>query len=210
MNEPYSLGLALVDFIPSLAFAIGAYFLIRLVQRECGKPCAYLMIAGCSLVFMAGFLKALWKLLYALNLADIQLLSEAQFVLLAPGFFLMLIATVRFSRMMRHTAVPLAAMAAWKIPLMFVMVVSSLGVYGILTYLCFQRHLRLAAVGFIIAFLGILAMGGMAGGSQTVRMQWIAESINSLAQIGFAVGCYLFNRASTRSMTALPRSSEAA
>jgi hypothetical protein len=191
MNDINSLSLALVDFIPSMAFAIGAYFLIKLVLRERGKPCAYLMIAGSALVFLAGFFKAIWKLLYVTNIADIRLLSELQFALLAPGFLLMLISVVWFSRSGKATHTPLLAMAPWKIPFLAVMVLSSLGTHGILTYISFQRHIKLAAVGFIIAFICVLGMGSMASSEQTVMMQWIEESTNSIGQIGFAVGCYL-------------------
>ena len=196
MSEFNSLSLALVDFIPSIAFAAGAYFLIRLVLRECGKPCTYLIIAGSALVFLGGFFKAAWKLLYVTNTADIRLLSEMQFALLAPGFLLMLIGVVWFSRLGKATHPPLFAMALWKIPFLAVMVLCSLGTHGILTYTSFQRHIKLAAVGFIIAFLCVLGMGGMASGEQTVMMQWIEESINSIGQIGFAVGCNLLFHAS--------------
>lgn len=191
MSEFSPLTLALVDFIPSIAFAVGAYFLIRLVLRECGKPCTYLMIAGSALVFLAGFFKAAWKSLYVTNTADLRLLSEMQFALLAPGFLLMLIGVVWFSRSGKVTSPPLLAMAPWKLPFLAVMVLCSLGMHGILTYISFQRHMKLAAAGFIVAFICVLGMGGMASGEQTVMMQWIEESINSIGQIGFGIGCYL-------------------
>ncbi|PKN95117.1 MAG: hypothetical protein CVU44_00085 [Chloroflexi bacterium HGW-Chloroflexi-6] len=197
MNETYSLSLALVDFIPSIAFAAGAAFLIQLVWRECGKVCASLMLAGSVLVFLAGFFKALWKLLYAAEVANILILSELQFVLLAPGFVLMLISVVQLSRLGRKAPASALLVTPWKIPFLFVMVLSSLGIHGILTYTCFQRNTKWAAIGFIIAFLSVLAMGGMASAEQTISLQWIAESVNSLGQVGFAVGCYLLYRAST-------------
>ena len=203
MSEINSLSLALVDFIPSIAFVAGAYFLIKLVHLECGKPCSYMMIAGSSLVFLGGFFKAIWKLLYVATIADVRWLSELQFILLAPGFLLMLISTVWFSQLGRTTHLPLLAMVPWKIPLLIVMVLSSLGIHGTLTHICFLRHTKFAAMGFIIALLCVLGMGGMASGEQTEMMQWIAESINSIGQIGFAMGCYLLYHVSiTRSVTA--------
>jgi hypothetical protein len=197
MSEINSLSLALVDFIPSIAFVAGAYFLFKLVRRECGKVCTYILLAGSSLVFLAGFFKAIWKLLYVTNIADVRLLSELQFVLLAPGFLLILISAVWFSRLGRTTHLPLLAMVPWKIPLLIVMVLSSLGMHATLAYTCFQRHTKMAGVGFIIAFLCVLGMGGMASGEQSVLMQWIEEGINSVGQIGFAVGCYLLFQVST-------------
>jgi hypothetical protein len=198
MSEIYSFSLALVDFVPSTVFAIGAYFLIKLVRMECDKFCTNIMLVGSLLVFLAGFFKALWKLLYVANITDFRLLSELQFVLLAPGFLLMLISAVRFSRSRKITQLPLLAMVPWKIPFLFVMVLSSLGMHGILTYICFQRHTKMAAAGFIIAFLCVLGMGGMASGEQTEMMQWIEESINSVGQIAFTFGCYHLYRVSAR------------
>jgi hypothetical protein len=91
----------------------------------------------------------------------------------------------------QSVTIPMAAMAAWKIPFLFVMTICSLGAQGILTYIAFKRGARLAAVGFILAFMGLLAMGGLASTEQTLTMQWIEESINSLGQLGFMAGSIL-------------------
>lgn len=82
-------------------------------------------------------------------------------------------------------------MAAWKIPFLLMMILASLGTYGILTYVALRRRLGFAAVGFVLAFLGVILMGGMASQLQTVRMQWIEQSINSSANLGFALGSFL-------------------
>lgn len=194
MDETYTLPLALLDFVPNIAFLIGAYFLVRLARRMRGTGCARLLMAGTLLVFLGGALKATWKLLYTTGAADLQLLGEIQFVLLAPGFLAMVIAVIILARRQRAAGMPLAAIATWKIPLMAVMVVCSLGADGILTYLAFRRGARLAGALFIVAFLGTLAMGGMSSGTQTVARQWIEESVNSLGQMAFAGGTYLLDR----------------
>ena len=82
-------------------------------------------------------------------------------------------------------------MAAWKIPFLFVMTVTSLGAEGILAYMAFKRKVPLAAAGFIVGVLGILAMGAMASAEQNLTMQWIEEGINTLGQLGFMTGCIL-------------------
>jgi hypothetical protein len=86
-------------------------------------------------------------------------------------------------------------MAAWKIPLLAVMTLSSLGAQGILTYISFKRKARLAAYLFIVAVLCMLGMSGMASGSeQTVAVQWIEESMNASGQLAFAAACWLLYR----------------
>jgi hypothetical protein len=193
----YTLGLALLDFVPIFAFLVGAYFLVRIVLISRGKPCGRMMMAGTLLVFSGGFFKATWKLLFSLGIADIQILSQVQFVLLAPGFLAMLVAVSLLSRSMKSGTFGegVMAIAAWKIPLLAVMTLASLGAQGILTYICFQKKARLAAAMYIVAVLCMLAMSGMASSSeQTVAAQWIEESINSVGQIAFAAGSYLLYR----------------
>jgi len=86
------------------------------------------------------------------------------------------------------------AMALWKIPFLFVMTLSSLGAEGILTYMAFKRGLRLAGAAFAIGVMGLLAMGTLASAEQTITMQWIEESVNTIGQIGFMLGNILLHR----------------
>lgn len=195
MEETYTLSLALFDFVPNLAFVVGGYFLVRLASQIQSKQCGRIMALGTGLVFLGGMLKATWKLLVTLGVADIQLFSEAQFVLLAPGFLLMLVAAVMISRTDAAREVLLPAMAAWKIPFLAVMTLGNLGVLGIFAALSFRRGLRTAAYLFILTVICTLGMSGMAGGSeQTISNQWVEESINSLGQVSFALGSYLLYR----------------
>jgi hypothetical protein len=153
-----------------------------------------MMMAGTGLIFLGGFLKASWKLLYTLEIADITLMSEAQIILLSIGFTGMLVAVIIIARGKKRdqTLEPMVAIAAWKIPFLAVMTLASLGAQGILTYVSFKKKNRLAASLFIVAVLCMLGMSGMASGSeQTVATQWIEESINSVGQISLAVGSYL-------------------
>lgn len=194
--ETYPISLALVDFLPNLAFLIGAFFLVKTSYLCRGTRCARMLMAGTLLVFLGGFLKATWKLLYAAQIADIQWMSQAQFILLGVGFLAMSVSVILMARQRRALAQGgiVLAMAPWKIPFLFLMTVTSLGANGILAYIAYRRHLRPAAVGFVISVLGILAMGALASGEQTVPMQWIEETINTLGQTGFMVGSVLLHR----------------
>ncbi len=193
--EAYPLSLALFDFVPVTLFLVGAFFLVRIAIQMRGSPCGRMAMAGSLLVFLGGFLKATWKLLYAAELADIRWMSEVQFALVAPGFLALLVTAILMARGRTQTAAPpVMAIAAWKIPLLAIMTLSSMGAQGILAYLSFRRKARLAAVGFIVAFLCLVAMGAMASGEQTVARQWVEESINTLGQLGFMVGAVLLHR----------------
>lgn len=197
MEETYPLALALFDFVPVAFFLIGAIFLARAARRLCGLRCGRLATAGSLLIFLGGFFKAVWKLLYTIGAGDYQLLSESQFPLVAPGFLVLLIMVIMMARSERvegnRTGI-LLAIAAWKIPLLIVMTLASMGVQGILTYIAFRRNAKLAAAGFILAFLGLVGLGALASGEQTLARQWIEQSVNSVAQLGFMVGSFLLFR----------------
>jgi len=195
--ETYPLGLAFFDFVPTFFFLIGAFFLAKTVSICLGLPASRVLMTGAALVFLGGFLKASWKLLYAAQLADVRWMSEAQFLFLGIGFSLIFGIVFLMTRKEKNSVAAAAlffGMAPWKIPFLFLMIVTSLGAEGILAYLAFQRKLRLAAVGFIIGVLGILAMGTFASAEQSVAMQWIEETVNALGQGGFMFGCILLYR----------------
>ena len=198
MEETYTLSLALYDFAPVTFFLIGAIFLTMIATRMCGARCRRLAIAGSLLIFMGGFLKAVWKLLVALGVGDFQLMSEIQFVLVAPGFFALLIVVIWMGRSERtktpaETAL-MPAIAVWKIPFLIVMTLTSMGTMGILTYLSFQRNTRPAAAGYIVAFLCLVGLGAMASGEQTIARQWIEQTVNTVGQLGFMVGGFYLYR----------------
>lgn len=191
----YSFGLALFDFVPTFFFLIGAFFLVKTVFICAGKPAARMLMAGSLLVFIGGFLKAFWKLLYAAQLADIVWMAEAQFLLLGIGFFAMFVTVLLMVRQRKNSAAALfLGITPWKIPFLFLMTVTSLGAEGILAYLAFRRNLRLAAAGFVVGVLGLLAMGSLASAEQSIAMQWVEETVNTLGQGGFMLGCILLYR----------------
>jgi len=198
MEETYPLVLALYDFVPVAFFFIGAIFFVRMARLMCSIRCGRLATAGSVLVFLGGFLKAIWKLLYTVGVGDFQLLSESQFVLLAPGFLALLVVVIWMARRERvvkeRDAAIMLAMATWKIPFLIVMTLASMGVQGILTYTSFRRGANFAAAGFIVAFLCLVGMGAMASSEQTLAKQWIEQSINTVGQLGFMLGSILLHK----------------
>lgn len=158
----------------------------------CGLRCGRLAIAGSLLIFMGGFLKAIWKLFFTIGVNDFQFLSESQFPLAAPGFLSLLIVVVVIARGERTegkiNAVLMLAISTWKIPLLIIMTLASMGVQGILTFIAFRRNTKLAAVGFIVAFISLVSMGALASGEQSLAMQWTSQSVNTVGQMGFMIG----------------------
>jgi hypothetical protein len=110
----------------------------------------------------------------------------------------LLIAVIMMARSDREArtinVASLLLMATWKIPFLIVMTLTSMGVQGILTYVSFQRKAKLAAAGFIVAFLCLVGMGALTSGEQTLVRQWIEQSVNTVGQLGFMVGSILLHQ----------------
>jgi hypothetical protein len=193
--EDYPLSLALFDFLPTLAFLVGAFYLVKTSLICRGQPSSRMLMLSTLLVFLGGFTKALWKLLVAAEVADIFWLGQVQFILSGIGFLGMCVAVIYMVRGHRKAATggAMLAMATWKIPFLFIMTISSLGANGILAYMSFKRGVRMAAVGFVISVMGIIAMGSLASAEQTISMQWFEEFVNALTQFGFMIGCIVLH-----------------
>jgi hypothetical protein len=191
-----SLALCLLDCVPNLGFLIGGYFLVRITRLTERRLTTVLMVGGVAFVFLGGALQLVRKVLHiVLLVGDYRFLGDLQFVLLAPGFVMMLVSVIMVAKMEEPSQKTLvAAMALWKIPLLAVMTLCALGLQGVLAYLSSRRGVRFARAMFVVAAVTILALAGLAGGEQTVTRQWTEESINSLGQVAFATGSYLLYR----------------
>ena len=192
VDQTYSLSMALFDFVPVISFLIGVIFLSRVFFLRHKRRFGQLMVFGGLMIFLGGAFQASWKLMMCLNTTAFGWMSQGQFVFMAVGYLALLIPTTSLIKTAQKVKLtPISAMAVWKIPFLLVMTLASLGTYGILAYVALRRRLGFAAFGFLLAFLGGILMGGMASQVQTMRMQWIEQSINSSANLGFALGCFL-------------------
>lgn len=193
MEDTYTLGLSLLDFVPNIAFLFGSICLIRWVKSSGSKFSLVTMKMGSALVFLGGISKAIWKLLYTLQLADVWILSELQFMVLAPGFLLMFISAIQMVKQ-DSLSRSLSAMAVWKIPLLAIMTISSLGLQATLCYITYKKISKFSSLLYGISFLCIIGLAGMASTEQSISNQWIEEIINSAGQLAFAGGSRLLSK----------------
>jgi hypothetical protein len=192
----YPVSLALFDFLPNIAFLIGGFYVVKIVLMRAGKRYSWLAAAGTLLVFLGGFLKATWKLLYAANIADIQWMSQIQFILVGIGFLGLCIAVFLMGRSEQVVIKggTMLVLLPWKIPFIVLMILTSLGVEGSLASLAFRRGEKLSGAAFAVGVLGILAMGALTGADQTIPLQWITEAVNLIGQSGFMLGSILLHK----------------
>ena len=126
---------------------MGAFFLVRMSQLALGRRGAWLLMSGALLIFAAGTLKAIWKLLYTIGWGNVRISSEAQFALWALGFPLLLASVVALTRGDRLAAgaggqPTVLALAVCKIPFLTILsgvrLVISLSSNNILPSLVFK------------------------------------------------------------------------
>ncbi|MHA1674679.1 MAG: hypothetical protein ACTSYI_13755, partial [Promethearchaeota archaeon] len=98
MSEEYSIAIALVDFIPTSLFPIGANFFQKFFKKHNHTQSQILWIIGGFLVFLGGLFKVIWKLNMALTQNSILFLTESLFVFQAVGFTCMFVGTLMFIR----------------------------------------------------------------------------------------------------------------
>lgn len=198
----YPLALALVDFLPVFAMATGIALLVPYLTRTSGPSAGRVAGAAGAVIVLGGGLKATWKLLVAAGGPDIAILAKAQFFLFAPGFALLawavlsarapLWAFVSFAIAGLVAAVAIGA--TWPLLLISTVGATILSV----RLLLLSRH---PAGRFLFGFnlLGSYAMGLLASRpDQTIALQWVEESLNTLIWVAFAVAVWQLTKERVR------------
>ncbi|MBQ5951626.1 MAG: hypothetical protein IJL66_05760 [Lachnospiraceae bacterium] len=195
----YSVPMAAVDFIPVLLFGIAAAVLQRDLYEKMSKGVFALFAAGTIDVFLAGFLKALYKLLYAAGVCDFQPLTQMFFPLQAIGFLLAGLAMLRVKAPRREaTALSVAALPVFKGTMIFVvLMVLGLGMMdACLARIALRLKKKPAAILFAVSFVFCLGMGYLASKDFTQSyMNWVAEGVNVIGQGAFLAGALMLHKA---------------
>ena len=183
--------MAIVDFIPVVMFFVAAVVLQRDLYRKMVKGAYALLAAGSIMVFIGGFYKALWKVLYALSICDFQALDIAFFPLQAPGFILVFLGLTSLNKKDFESPKALAVVPVlYKSNIIFI-IMQVVGFGGI--NFCMARVSRymkktLPVVLFALSFFFSLCMGYLgAKFDDSSSMHWIAQLTNIFSQ-----GCFLW------------------
>lgn len=198
-----SVQMALVDYIPVVMFLITAVILQRDLYGKMAKGTFALFCAGTIMVFVAGFYKATWKLLYAAGICDFEKLNLQFFPLQSTGMLLTgvaLFALFFFSqeekgeRLLSFAAAP----AVYGGTLIFVvmMVLGAFGECFILSMIAKKMGRKKLMILFLVAFTGMISMGYLSSKDFSgPLMNWIGEAVNILAQGALMAGALGLHRA---------------
>ena len=196
-----SVPMALVDYVPVVFFLIAAITLQRALYAEMSKGAFALFSAGTITVFVAGFFKATWKLLYAANICDFQALNQCFFPMQATGFLLAGLGVIALAFFRQKAAgeqdmlAGAAAPAVFKGTMVFVtaMIAGVAAMDFSLAKLAKSRGKGVATVLFIVSFVFVLGMGYLSSKDfANPAMNWAAEGVNLVGQGFFLAGARLF------------------
>lgn len=206
--------MALVDYIPVLMFLIAAVILQRDLYKSMSKGAFALFSAGTITVFVAGFYKATWKLLYAAGVCDFTSLNKSFFPMQTTGFVLAALGmlallchkqgTENGDKLNSVAIIPalgilLTAVAPseYSGTMIFVMLM----VLGVLVLdvgliIISARHKQtLAAVIYGISFVFVMGMGYLSSKDfEQASMNWIAEFTNVLGQGTFLLATWMLHK----------------
>ncbi len=208
--------MAIVDFIPVLLFFLAALILQRDLYNKMVKGAFALLAAGSIMVLISGVYKAMWKILYALNVCDYPALSEAFFPMQAPGFLLVFLSLVAMlARKGKNGAAPMAAVAApalfeSSLPFVGVQTLGCGGVHWCLFAIARRMKKPLACAMFAVAFVAMLGMGYLSARfDDSSGMHWLAQSVNIVSTGALLAGVVILNKSGLGDADALSRGGRA-
>ena len=189
--------MALMDFVPVLLFGAAWVILYRDLKNKLNLCSGILLPLGAGLVFLAGFLKATWKMQKALGVPAVELFNKMMFPTQSVGFLLMAVGMLALMYGKRKSARSLTMV--W----VMLTVLGNLGASAGLVWIA-SKVKKAAVPLFIVAFVCSMMMGYLSSRDfAQASMHWIAQSVNTLGQSLLLVGALLVHKAGLSAPDAL-------
>ncbi len=193
----FTIPMALMDFVPVFFFGVSAVLLLRDLYSKMCKGTYALLAAGSVNVFLAGFCKALWKLLYAMNICDFTALEQMFLPVNSLGLLFAGIALVGMLVRNRKTKLLSVAPAVFSGSFVFIMmmVLGLGGMCAALSIVAAKMKKAWVMVFFILSFVCAMAMGYMSSQDSTLAwVNWAEQSINCVSQGCLMAGVILLHK----------------
>ena len=199
LAKNFSVSMALVDYIPVILFGSAIIILIRSLGSKMNKGQFALFSAGSLDVFIAGFLKATYKLLYASGVCDFESLNYMFFPVQSIGFMLagagiiwFVVEKIKSSNKVKSVVPPVFSGTFLFVGLMCT------GLLLLDVALCIiskKMKKSWVMVLFILSFVCSLGMGYLSSKDFTqASMNWIAECVNVVGQGTLLAGVLVLRR----------------
>ncbi len=195
----FSVPMALMDYVPVIFFGVTMVLLQRDLYNKMFKGAYALFAAGTINVFLAGFLKATWKLLYAANICDFTALEHMFLPVNSMGLLMVGLSLIGMLCWKRKDAVMLsAAPAVFSGSFVFIMmmVVGLGGMCAVMSILAARMKKKGAIVLFVLSFVCAMGMGYMSSQDSTQAwVNWVEQSINTVSQLCLMLGVISLHKA---------------
>ncbi len=182
----FTVPMALVDFVPVILFAIAAILLQRDLYNKMSKGAFALFATGTIDIICAGCAKAVYKLLYAAGICDLEPLNAMFFPVQSIGFLLAGIGIVAmlFHKQSENTLLAVAPPVFSGTAIFVTFMCLGLGmIYLVLCVLAVKLKKPLLIAVFVVSFFCSLCMGYLSSKDFTQSyMNWIAQCINVFGQ----------------------------
>ena len=200
----FTIPMALMDFVPVAFFGITSVILLGDLYNKMCKGTFALFSAGCFNVFLAGFCKALWKLLYAAGICNFVALEEMFMPVNSIGLLLVGLSLILMVCLKKKSAMLSAAPVAVtsSLPFIAMMVLGLGGMCAALSVLAKKMRKGKAIILFILSFLFAMAMGYMSSRDSTLSwVNWAEQSINTVSQLCLMLGTLVLHKAGLKDCT---------
>lgn len=194
----FTIPMALMDFVPVAFFGVTAVLLLRDLYNKMFKGAYALLAAGSVNVFMAGFCKALWKLLYAANICDFVVLEKMFLPVNSLGLLFVGLSLIGMLCWKRKGALLSVAppVFAGSMPFIMMMVVGLGGLCAGLSVVAARMKKARTIILFALSFVFSMAMGYLSGQDSTLAwVNWAEQSINSVSQLCLMLGVIALHKA---------------
>lgn len=200
----FTIPMALMDYLPVIFFGISAVLLLQDLYNKMCKGTYALLAAGAVNVFLAGFCKATWKLLYAANICDFVALEEMFMPVNSLGLLFVGLSLIGMLIWKRKSAILSAAppVFASSMPFIMMMVIGLGGMCASLSILSAKMKKGKFMILFILSFVCAMAMGYMSSQDSTQSwVNWVEQSINTVSQGCLMLGVIALHKAGLKDWT---------
>ena len=193
----YTVPMALADYIPVILFGVSARLLMRDLYNKMAKGVFACLDLGVCVAFLAGFLKATYKLLIALGVGEFAILNNLFLPLQSSGLLLTGLSIVLMLVLRKKTAA--LAMAPLTMGFISMMVLGLGGMCAGLGVMAAKMKKKILIPVFILCFFCYMGMGYLAAKKDgSAASNWIEQGVNTVGQILLLLGVGSLHKAGLR------------
>jgi hypothetical protein len=195
----FTVPMGLMDFVPVVLFAIAAMLLQRDLYNKMPKYAFACFAAGTMDIFLAGFLKALWKLLYAAGVCDFQVFNTMFMPVNSIGFLLAGLGIILMFPIRKRTLAVAPPLFSGTVIFISMMVLGLGAICACLSVLAVKMKRKSAIVLFVLTFICYMGMGYLGSrDSAGAAANWIEQSVNCVGEALLLAGVLILHKAGLR------------